>query len=359
MNCKYEGCKRDVFENSGKCILHMNVPYKKEPEFDRINRLKTEEIEKKMKGGDLDFKGVKLYELSHSGLKTKGNPIFTRSVIINDVKLDKSSISGDISFDRAQIGGNVDFESAEINGNVSFYGATVEGDIWFDGSDISKYSWFEKSIIGGKTSFNYVYIGGSVSFQNSMLNEDLSFHDSKIRGNAWFDSAQIGGNAWLNFLQIKGELSFKDTLFKDPRGQEKCCRKAKSIWEKIGDRDKADYYFYREMEAKRKQKLLLIRYLEIVVQYTFGYGVYPYRLLFSFTVVFLLFAFIYWALEGKFDGNSLISYLRFSFLTMVIPAYGVINAKTGVLGLLTIIEAIIGAFTWPAFLVMFARKYMR
>lgn len=170
---------------------------------------------------------------------------------------------------------------------------------------------------------------------------------------------RIHGNAWLSFLKVKGELSFKDTIFDDPKGQEKCCRNAKSTWEKVGDRDKADYYFYREMEVKRKQKHFIMRYVEIIVQYPLGYGVYPYRLLFSFIIVFLMFAFIFWIIGGVFTNNTLINNLRFSFLTMIIPVYGVINAKTGILGLFTIIGAIIGAFTWPAFLVIFTRKYMR
>jgi hypothetical protein len=72
-----------------------------------------------------------------------------------------------------------------------------------------------------------------------------------------------------------------------------------------------------------------------------------------------MFAFIFWIIGGVFTNNTLINNLRFSFLTMIIPVYGVINAKTGILGLFTIIEAIIGAFTWPAFLVIFTRKYMR
>jgi len=359
MICKYEGCNKDIFKNSDFCILHMDIPYERGPDFDKIIGLKNEEIEKKVKSGDLDFKGAKLYEINLGGLNSKGNFIFTRADIVNHVKMDKSVIEGDISFDGAHIGGNVDFEYAHINGSISFYGAIVEGDLWFDGSKISKYSWFEKSDLGGKTSFNNVYIGGSVSFQSSIINEDLSIHDSKIRGNAWFNDARIQGDAWLNFLDVKGELSFKNAQFKDPRGQEKCCRIAKTTWEKVGDRDKADYYFYREMEAKRKQKTFIIKYFEIILQYTFGYGVYPYRLLFSFIFIFLSFAFIFWALEGLFDYNSLLNYLRFSFLTMIIPAYGVINAEKGVFGLITIIEAIIGAFTWPAFLVVFARKYMR
>jgi hypothetical protein len=350
----------DIFEDSNYCILHIDLPSdEKTPEFIKINQLKNEEVKNRIRKGKSNFKGIKLQNLYLSQLEIKENVEFTRSNVKKDVKFNNSKINGDIWFDGAYIGGNTYFESAEIHGSISFYGSIIKGDVWFDKAHISKYSWFEKVKIGGETSFNEVIIGGSVSFEDSKLNKNLSFHGARIKGNAWFNRAKIYGNTWIDFFSINGELNFKETTFMNPKSQEKCCRKAKSIWEKRGDREKSDYYFYREMEAKRKQKPSYIQYLETIVQYPFGYGVYPYRLLITFVAVLLSFTLIFWIIESSHSVDSLVNNFRFSFLTMIIPAYGVINAKTGVFGLLTILEAIIGAFTWPTFIVVFARKYMR
>lgn len=360
MKCKFESCQEDTFEDLDYCILHMELPEdEKSPEFARINELKNKEIKLKVENGEGNFKGIELFEIDLSGLEIKENLFFTRSKVKKDAKFINSKIYGDISFDGSKIGGNVYFESSRIYGSTSFYGSHIMGNIWFDNAIISKYLWFEKAKISGEISFNEANIEGSISFQNSNIGENISFYRARIKGNAWFDMAEIKGNAWLEFLQIGGKLNFKNTEFSDPGSQEKCCRKAKKIWENIGDREKADYYFYREMEAKRKQKSYYIQYMEMVVQYPFGYGVYPYRLLITFIVALLSFALIFWIIEGMQNTNSLMQNIKFSFLTMIIPAYGVINAKSGIYGLLTIIEAIIGAFTWPTFIVTFARKYMR
>ncbi|MEW6011102.1 MAG: hypothetical protein AB1604_07390 [Euryarchaeota archaeon] len=202
-------------------------------------------------------------------------------------------------------------------------------------------------------------IGASVSFKDARITENLSFYAAEIEGNVWFNRAHIMGEAWFDRLKINGNLNFFNTTFENVKGQERAHRSAKIIWEKIGDREKADYSFYHEMEAKRKQKPFYFRYPEIIVQYLFGYGVHPSRLLFSFITLLLLFAFSYWVMEGLFSLDSLLNKLRFSFLTLIVPAYGVINAKTGLYSFLTILEAVIGAFTWPTFIVTFARKYMR
>ncbi|MEG3224807.1 MAG: hypothetical protein BME94_04560 [Methanobacteriales archaeon Met13] len=200
---------------------------------------------------------------------------------------------------------------------------------------------------------------GSISFNNATIDENISFYGSIIDGNAWFEGAYLGGNTWFDLAEIKGALCFKDCKFKYIKSQEKACRSAKILWERLGDRGKADYHFYREMEAKRKQKSFLHRYLELIVQYPFGYGVRPLRLILTFLGIIMVFALLFWKIEDNYSPDTLMDKLRFSFLTMLIPAYGVINAKTGIYGWLTIFEAFIGAFTWPTFMVIFARKYMR
>jgi len=360
MKCKYEGCNNDTFENFDLCILHIELPEdEKSEEFKKIDGLKNAAIRKKIDDKDFNFKGVKLSKVNFSGIETENDIIFTSAVIKGDVKFSKATIGRDAWFDRSKIVGNFDFDETKVYGSVSFYGVQVSGYVSFDQVEIGRYLWFEMAKIDGEFSLNWANVGGSVSFQRAKINGNASFNGANIEGNAWFNESQIEENAWFDLTKIKGELSFKGTSFKNPKTQEKTCRKAKTIWEKLGDRENADYHFYREMEAKRKQKSFYIKYLELIVQYPFGYGVYPYRLLFTFALTLVVFAFIYWSIERILTVDSLIENIRFSFLTMIIPAYGVIKAKTGIYGIFAIIEAVIGAFTWPTFIVAFARKYMR
>lgn len=360
MKCKYESCSNTRFKDNNFCILHMELPSNPDsPEFSRVNDIKNKCIKEKIKRGDLNFKGVKLASVDLSDLSTPHDLIFTGAYLKGNLELKDSSIKGDVWFDKATIHGDLSLERSKIDGSASFYGTKFKKHVWFDNARIRGYTWFEKTKIEGEASFNGVDLRNSLSFKNAEIDGNTSFYGAKIDGDAWFDDSQINGDVWFNFIEIKGGLSFLNTDFKIVKSQEKACRKAKTVWEKLGDRSKADYHFYREMEAKRKQKPLHLQYLEIIVQYPFGYGVFPGRLLFSFGAVMFLFAIFYWILEGSFTAEALSEKIRFSFLTIIIPAYGVINAKTGLYGLLTILEALVGAFTWPTFIVTFARKYMR
>lgn len=356
MKCKYAGCEEEVFNDSDFCILHLNIPEDKNSDnYNSVIQLKDEKIEKRKKTKNFNFKGTKLINANFNGIDTENDLIFSHAVIINNFECNNAEIKGDLWFDNVNIGGLSSFELTNVSESASFFRAKIGGNISFDKAKIGKYVWFEESKINGEVSFNHTKIGGSLSFRRANIIENLSFYGASMGGNAWFDYAFIGGNTWFDFTKIKGGLSFKNTIFKDLKGQERAFRSAKTIWERLGDREKADYHFYHEMEAKRKQKPFYIRYPELIVQYLFGYGVYPFRLFASFLTILLIFAVVYWII----DGVSFLEKIRFSFLVLIIPAYGVISAKSDIYGLFTIMEAFIGAFTWPTFIVIFARKYMR
>lgn len=339
--------------------MHLELPDENSREFQEINKLKNMEILKKKEAGDFNFKGAMLFNIDFSKEKFENDLIFTGAIIKKDVLIRDAAIEGDIWFDKTEIGGDISLERSKICGNASFYGARIGEHVLFDKTQVNRYAWFEKAYIGGEASFNKADIGSSLSFNEARIEGNTSFYEAKIGGDAWFGGAEIEGDVWFDLIEVKGGLSFKNTKFKIIKSQEKACRKAKTVWEKIGDREKADYHFYREMESKRKQKSSLHKYVELIVQYPFGYGVFPSRLLLSFFIVLITFAFIYWIMEGAFTADSFTDKLRFSFLTMIIPAYGVIFSEKGLQGVLNILEAGIGAFVWPTLMVTFARKYMR
>jgi Pentapeptide repeats (9 copies) len=358
MKCKFAGCESEAYQEEDDCILHVDLPSKGD-DLESIKELKEKEVVRKISAGDLNFKGAKFFDVNLSGMHIPGDLVMTQAVVLNDFHCLDSEIDGGIWFDQGRVGGHAFFESSLIRGSISFFKGKVGGNISFDRARVDKYVWFEGVTVDGEASFNHCYLGSSISFNKAIIDENVSFYGSTIEGNAWFEEAYLGGNTWFDLVEIRGALCFKDTKFKYIKSQERACRSAKILWERLGDRGKADYHFYREMEAKRKQKGYLSRYLELIVQYPFGYGVRPFRLILTFIGIMIAFALFYWVAEGIFTTDMLMDKLRFSFLTMLIPAYGVINAQTGMYGWLTIFEAFIGAFTWPTFMVIFARKYMR
>lgn len=92
--------------------------------------------------------------------------------------------------------------------------------------------------------------------------------------------------------------------------------------EKTGDKEEADYHFYREMEAKRKQTPWYVRYLEfIVLQKIFGYGVHPWWLMFWWGIVVIIFAILYQTGNGIIGAMQPCDYIKVSFATAIAPGY--------------------------------------
>jgi hypothetical protein len=70
INCKYNGCEIDAFQDGDLCILHVPLPKKDSQEFVEINELKNEKIKNQIDREYLNFKGVKLFAVDFSGLIT-------------------------------------------------------------------------------------------------------------------------------------------------------------------------------------------------------------------------------------------------------------------------------------------------
>jgi hypothetical protein len=154
-------------------------------------------------------------------------------------------------------------------------------------------------------------------------------------------------------------MSFKETRFKELASQEEACRKAKIISEHMGDRVEADYYFYKEMVAKRRQKKFAVRVLELPVQHVFGYGTKWEWVLVIWLLTVSGFGFFYWIGNGVHQTNSLVENIYFSVATATTVGYGDYHPKLGFFQLVASFEAVFGTFMWAAFIVLFARRYMR
>jgi hypothetical protein len=157
--------------------------------------------------------------------------------------------------------------------------------------------------------------------------------------------------------EINGILTFYKATFKHMSAQEEACRKAKQTWDKAGNRSEADYYFYREMEAKRKRKSRFWRWLELPAQYIFGYGVHPERLFIAFGIALFAFSIFYW-LQAVPSGVPLSS-VYFSFTTMLLPGSGLLNPQPGIAGVAVIVQALFGLLVWGTFIATLTRKFGR
>ncbi|MBZ2165214.1 pentapeptide repeat-containing protein [Methanobacterium spitsbergense] len=388
--CRYEysdkfykfKCNEESLHGSDYCILHTRFPEDENShDYHVLLEEKNKKIKEKVENDDFNFWGAKLPELNFDGMNIEGDLTFRGATINRYASFRGTTIKGYANFDFSIIDGTVNFEGATIDEYVFFDGAKVKGYAFFMDVTINKDCHLRHAVIDGNCSFNNAFVDGDVSFSdgtigkhlffhdatikmsiccdNTTINGNLSFYDATINREAYFNGATINGLVFFEGLNISKELNFKDTIFKNPNSQEKACRKAKQVYEELGDKSEAEEYYYREMVGKRLQKPYYKRYLELIIQYCFGYGVYPYRLVITWVLIVIPLAFIYWLGNGIQDANTIWSNLYFSVVTALTPGYSGYKPINSLFQILATGEAIFGAFMWGAFIVTFARKYLR
>jgi hypothetical protein len=391
---KYYPCNEDTYKDYDHCILHYRPDIRSKEDIIEIQKLKHKKFKEKVSNADCNFDGIVIGEINFKGMEINSDVSF-RDALVESVVFISSIISGNIDFTDAKILQYANFYDANINGNALFNNVKFPNKAEFQkfkvkyGVDFSECVFngcltLKKSIIEGRVIFNdttikdYIILdSASIRFlivDHTKINGPLFSKSTEIFGMSIknsaalfmnFDNSTIINDIDLHSNELNEGISFLETSFKTPSTQEKTCRYTKNKWEKLGNRFKADYYFYREMDAKRKQKPFYSRYLEwLLIQFPFAYGVYPERILFTFSIIFISFSLIFWQINGIFTPTSinylnLINGIRFSFLTLIIPAYGIVSPAATNYGIYIIIESILGAFMWPLFIATFARKYMR
>lgn len=401
--CKYVGCKEKVFKD-GDCILHFKLPDEGDPTFNEIIDKKERAIEKKLgkklKDGIYNFEGVQLFDLDLSKVEIKGDLNFNKSLIKNTIKLEEVTIKGRALFTNSKLGNfclkssHIDiirFDKSKIC-SLKFSGEKDVnefsiGIVSFDG-DVEKHGVlnsisFNGGLINGDASFSGIKVHGDfemyltkvsrlVSVISCIIDGNVTFERVTIDENCNFNRSTIGKGVFFNIFKLYGELEFEGTKFKLSKGQENACREAKNVWERLGDRDKADKYYYREMEAKRLQKSKWdSRFEYIFIQRAFDYGINPIKVLklwgtfvFGFGVFYLILGLFYnyfgFQIIKGIDGSlwQVPDYFYFSVFTAT--GFDFVHYELmPEFQFLASIEVVFGIFIWAAFLVIFARKYMR
>lgn len=201
-------------------------------------------------GGNTDFRGAKFagWGADFDGVEFGGDASFDGAKFTD----------GDACFRGAKFGRYAGFVGAEFTGgNAEFKGAEFTGgNAYFVGAEFTggDTDFRDVKFAGGNVDFRRAEFGRYVGFKGAKLTGgDVYFEGSEITGgNAYFNGAEFtGGKAYFDYLQFHQDLSFKDTKFGDSASQEVACRIAKRKMEDLGNKNAADYYFYREMEAVR------------------------------------------------------------------------------------------------------------
>ena len=356
--------------------------------------------------GDLDISKLDLPKrhIDRTDLEINSFGLEDEIAIINSIiKITCSDVLGVCNFGEAAFEKEVDFSGSHFHEYVDFCGSQfirTDGDFsgsmfiedanfsasqfngWadFKGSRFIKRADFQLSVILGGVDFSESEFNGAVDFLKCQFRFDVDFSGSKFKGTVTFNGSEFCRDACFSrcefsqktdfsWSQFDGDsLSFKHSKFCDPISQERACRKAKNVLERNGDRQEAGYYFYCEMDAKRKQKPCYIRYPEFFfLQLIFGYGVHPPRLIAWWGIIVAAFAAFYWIGRGSNGATQLFDYLKFSLATAIAPGYIATIITPGSTGYLfdpkyqavAIVESIFGTFLWAGFIATFAKKYMR
>lgn len=345
--------------------------------------------------GNFDFRNAAFSEhICFEGVKFKKNCTFLGTAF-EGASFRGTTFSEGAWFDCVTFGMDALFHRANFAKGSLFEGANFCKLAEFHETEISGYADFKGATFDFFAEFSDATFGDDAVFQSATFKNSAAFVRANFNGNVSFSNATFKWIASFNGAKFKGEyLTFRDATFALSNSQEDACRIAKNILSKGGDRDEEDYHFYREMEAKRKQRgiyevslfpdesfqtlkaenfsiiwrLLWYNLIEyIFIQKMFGYGVHPKRLIFSWGAIVLAFGFIYWHGNGLIGPTDCLDYFKVSFATAIAPGFiaAIINPDGGgyrlvsTYQLVAMIETVVGTFLWAGFIATFAKKYMR
>lgn len=352
----------------------------------KINRVIFENIKV---SGDIRFNDAELRDtIIFKGVSSNNLSFFkikARYVLLNDLE-----VSEDLNFESAELEGSINIEGkVNIGDNVWFREIKSVRSISFDGNEkigkikVAKDISLGFSKINRELKFNSIEMGGELDLMGIEVGYDVLFNDTNVKGDIIFTKAEINsdlifnnveieGNAKFHTAKIVGKLDCSTVKFHRLNAREETFRVAKNTWEALGNREMADNCFYHEMEAKRKQKGKWVSKLEyIFIQESFGYGIYPWRVIglwflfiFVFGLIYLILGYlgIYFGFKviDGIDGSlwQVPDYFYFSIFTATGFDFVQYSLKSE-FQILASIEVVFGIFIWAAFLVIFARKYMR
>lgn len=340
------------------------------------------------------FKGATFSEFADFSYVTfSRNAWFGGVAFSRNADFSIATFSRNVDFKDAIFSGFADFSTASFTRVAGHEDQNFSGIVDFRSATFGWFADFKYTTFRGMVHFRGVTFTGLADFSNSTFSGNVGFNDAAFSADADFSNSIFSGDADFGRTKFDGDdITFRDAIFTYKGYQEDACRRAKNVQAKTGNREEEEYYFYREMEAKRIQKGIrrnsglglrecfknidtwsfrrfffhdVIEY--IFVQGMFGYGVHPKRLIISWGAIVLAFGFIYWYGDGIIGTTDRLDYIKVSFATAIAPGYiaAIINPESAgyrlvpAYQLVAMIETIVGTFLWAGFIATFAKKYMR
>lgn len=294
------------------------------------------------------------------------NALFNGAKVQSSVNFSDADVLGPVCFYDAVVGGVLRFDKAHVKYGVKCKGARLQGDVSFKKAMVEAELSFRSCVFGSEESEAaegikqmLAHVGTQPDSGTLSSVGSVNLNGSEIDGMVDFGDAVLHSRTYIETANAKRGFDFSGTDFATLEDEENAWRKAKIAAEKLGRRKEADWCFVRQMRASRKQGNWRKRIVELVVDCTCKYGTsWEHILLVWFSVV-LAFALIFFVCGGVDDAPGFFQNLYFSLVTATTVGYGDYQPNPGWPQLAAGLEAALGSFCWAAFVVVFARKYMR
>jgi len=296
--------------------------------------------------GDAAFSGPEFNGAAHSwGSEFNGDANFLFSKFKGSAAFWDSKFNGDANFGYSEFKGSAAFSGSEFNGTAYFWGSEFNGDAnflfskfkgsayfwgsefnyyaYFGGSEFNYYAHFEGSEFNGtadfeRSAFNISEFSSAqfnklVSFSDARFKDSTSFNSSIFKDDALFEGAVFDGPLFLTrakydrlYVRWKNikELGYDDAAFLT----------LLENFKKLGYLEDYDacYYEYRRLHRDQDwgggyHSMPLWeeearKWIDLGLQYTYGYGKKPILPLLWSAGTVLLFAVI-WRAFGLCNGN--------------------------------------------------------
>lgn len=313
---------------------------------------------------DCRFSSCKLHTLS-LGLPKEERLIIENNFEIDNCELDElvicnTTFNANFNLTNTSCNKQIYLVSSEFKSNVTFNSITLH-------------------ILDGQNSFSITncFFKGFLDFRNITFAWSLFMNYVTLQGVMNLTNITFETHAYFSIINVPGhtELRESNVTFKNKSDMANFFRFAKITAHAKGDLEKESEYHYKERCAQtsynleqskfkcwpwdKKSKLRNLASL-IFVEWIFGYGEKPWRILWIAVAAILGFACVYYLIDaaGKL-ASSFWEYLYFSVVTFTTLGYGDLKPDGGLARLATSIEALAGAFLIAIFVVSLARRYSR
>ncbi len=231
-------------------------------------------------------------------------------------------------FPRSRFEGFVQFTESRFNSHVDFYNSSFANYADFKGSQFNSSVYFVESLFNGSANFNGSLFNGSADFIRTQFNSSASFEKSNFRDLAYFSDATFLSDAVFNNCRFKEDALFEDADIKDKlylkrtkynnlyirwnnitklAYEDTAYLSLMENFKKLGYfKDYDDCYYAYRVEHRDQSRLRMgswERYVDMFLQYSYGYGKKPIRpLIWSMISAFcfcIIWTVAYWEKERR------------------------------------------------------------